>query len=81
VVADSMNFGTWWLVLNQAEGFQPWTMAVQCNDASDAEDIYMEHPRNVGTDDESIVIVPIRCVLPDLTDLHLTWQYDGRRAR
>jgi hypothetical protein len=69
----------WWLVFDQAEGFQPWTMAVQAEWAEDAEDIYMAHPRNTNVDDESIAIMPIRCVLPAITDLHLTWQYDGRR--
>lgn len=63
-IVDDPN-GKWFLVYNEAEGFQPITYVIQAEDFASAEEVWSEQDRNKGTNTEQVVVRLIEMPSPD----------------
>ncbi len=61
VEIEDLADGDWFLVYHAGEGFQPLTYAIRTSDASAAEEVWCEQPRNAGTTDLGwLVVLPLK---------------------
>lgn len=66
--------GSWFLVYNASEGFQPLLYAIMTDSADDAAEIWAHEPRNHGVDaEETLVVIPLTRTLRTFT---VTWEIE-----
>jgi len=63
VALEDSTTGVWWLVYDQAEGFQPLTYAIRADDECSAEEVWEEQERNLDSRGD-LVIIPLRRNIP-----------------